>query len=198
MARLLPHSTGTAWRRRPVMAMDGVRHGAGQGNQQRAQEEPRGCEARWSRLWARAVAVRLARLLPWRMGEQRGRAGAAAEELCGFDVDSSEAQRLRWWGGQSELGVSSRLKQKKERGKVKRPPEDNGDKKGRGKAGGVAFARCVVSHATASRERRQREGWQLSLLRDSAAWQNQSETGMIGEDRSRQGPSQGDMKDRRV
>ena len=91
VARLLPHSTGTAWRRRPVMAMDGVRHGAGQGNQQRAQEEPRGCEARWSRLWARAVAVRLARLLPWRMGEQRGRAGAAAEELCGFDVDSSEA-----------------------------------------------------------------------------------------------------------
>jgi len=29
------------------------------------------------------------------------------------------------WEGQSELGVSSRLKQKKERGKVKRPPEDN-------------------------------------------------------------------------
>ena len=80
-----------------MMAMDSVRHGAGQGNQQRAQEEPRGCEARWSRLWARAVAVRLARLLPWRMGEQRGHAGAAAEELCGFDVDSSEAQWHRWW-----------------------------------------------------------------------------------------------------
>ena len=57
------------------------------------------------------------------------------------------------------------MKQKKERGKVKRPPEDNGDKKGRGKAGGVAFARWVVSHDTTSRERRQRDSWQLSLLR---------------------------------
>ena len=58
------------------------------------------------------VTVRLARLQPWRMGEQRGRAGAAAEELCGFGVDSSEAQwvfakenRTELQGEESEQGA---------------------------------------------------------------------------------------------
>ena len=45
------------------------------------------------------------------MGEQRGRAGAAAEELCGFGVDSSEAQRVEIREGKTDGRNEGMLRQ---------------------------------------------------------------------------------------